>query len=371
MTKARKKRTVQSQLHSGYIISQKVDFWMTGGVSIIVMSMLLIYIALTDYKSSAPISTVFGGALLLHVLINWPHFMASYGLLYRPKTNIQKYKSSTIYVPIALLSIIIISLVTKTNHQPSMLSVNQDIAYFLWLVAAFYLAWHYTGQAWGMIATYSRLSGLELNAHERLTIRFGLRLLLLWHVVWGAQDLPKHWFGGLLNSHIDQLMFIINILACLAFLSSLVIWVGIKNRTGKAPDLRILASWLSIYMWYLVLYFMPEAYLFVQVSHALQYLPFPLRVELNRVANLRNKAKKISAIVWGAKYYVLLIMSGMIIFYLPEYVLTSTEQFTLAFMISSAISIHHYFIDSCIWRISNRDVKKSLFSHLVMKKNNI
>jgi len=361
---SKKKKNAPNKIYRGYIISPKIDFWMTGGASIIVMLILLIYIAFNDLGEASKVSTIMGSAILLHALINWPHFMGSYSLLYRPRTNIKKYKSATIYVPVILLSIIFLSITTAENQQWPAISVNQDIAYFLWLGAAFYLAWHYTGQTWGMIATYSKLSNLELKSYERLVIRLGLRILLIWHVIWGAQDLPAHWFGGYLSSNIEQLLFISNVLACSAFSSSFLVWVNIRARTGVTPDVRILASWLSIYMWYLVLFFMPEAYLLVQASHALQYLPFPLRVELNKLSYIRHGAKKISPILWSARYYFILISCGLTAFYLPEYASIKTEHFTLAFVIACAISIHHYFVDSCIWRISNADVKISLFSHL-------
>jgi hypothetical protein len=32
-------------------------------------------------------------------------------------------------------------------------------------------------------------------------------------------------------------------------------------------------------------------------------------------------------------------------------------------VIASVINIHHYFIDGCIWRISNPVVSKELFAH--------
>jgi hypothetical protein len=349
----------------GYIISPKIDFWMTGGVSILVMSMVLLYIGLNDIGATTPNSPFLGAALLLGTLINWPHFMGAYSLIYRPSGNIKKYKSATIYIPIALLFAILISVITGENSSESTtISVNQDFAYFIWLGAAFYLAWHYTGQAWGMIATYAKLSNLKLKQNERRVLRFGLRILLVWHVVWGAQDLPAHWFGGILSAHIEQLMWLMNITACTAFITSFLVWYNIKQTTGKIPDKRIIASWLSIYMWYLVLYFMPEAYLLVLASHALQYLPFPLRVEMNKTTPATNTTDKMTSILWGARYYVILVICGIVVFYFPEYLSSKTEPFTLAIVIASAVSIHHYFIDSCIWRISNADVKESLFSHL-------
>ena len=363
--KYKKRLTKSTKSSIGYIVSPQIDFWLTGGISIVLISILLCYITLNNIEKAIPTNALLSSALLLHTLINWPHFMSSYSLLYRPDGNIKKYKSATIYVPVILLLAILVSVITgKSGSEGFKLSVNQDFAYFMWLGAAFYLAWHYTGQAWGMIATYAKLSNLTLKKSEKIVLRLGLRILLMWHVIWGAQDLPAEWFGGILSTHIEQLMHLTNTLACLAFLASFLVWYNVKKRIGKLPDKRILASWLSIYMWYLILYFMPEAYLLVQASHALQYLPFPLRVELNKANIISSKISKAPQFMWSVRYYLVLVVSGMVIFYFPEYIPSANEQFTLAVVIASAISIHHYFIDGCIWHISNADVKVSLFSHL-------
>jgi len=37
-------------------------------------------------------------------------------------------------------------------------------------------------------------------------------------------------------------------------------------------------------------------------------------------------------------------------------------------VISAIINIHHFYTDSCIWKISNPTVKKDLFSHLTAER---
>lgn len=361
--KARNRHETSATASSvGYIISPRIDFWMTGGASIVVMGALLAYVALHGASSVSDKAALLSNIIIFQAMINWPHFIGAYGLLYRPSANIQKYPLAAIYVPLALVLVVVLSVVTGNNTTWSNVSVNQDIAYLFWLAAAFYLAWHYTGQAWGMIATFSRLSNLLLSAGERFVIRIGLRLLLIWHVVWGAQDLPVHWLVGM-HPYLPQLMQLMNVSCSAAFVAGIVVWIRARKRTGALPDARILASWGAIYSWYLVLFFMPEAYPLVQLSHALQYLAFPLRVELNRKAgtDVRDVAK---SAVWSAVYYVVLILAGLVVFYLPEAVSNVSQQYTFALMIASAVSIHHYFVDGCIWKIGNTDVRRVLFAHL-------
>jgi hypothetical protein len=359
----------QKPAQAGYILSERMDFLLTGGISICVMTLVLIYI-LWNGVADAPANVLpfIGSALMLHVLLNWPHFMGAYSILYQPISNIKKYPLATIYVPLGLIVLILVATFSSNDIGTHILAVNQDMAYFLWLVAAFYLAWHYTGQAWGMIITFSRLSGLELKSSEKLVIRTGLRLLLLWHVTWGAQDLPKHWLGGL-SEYLPELLQMLSVTCLVAFVAGLYVWLKIKQRNNHIPDRRILASWFSIYMWYLVLFFMPEAYLLVQFSHSLQYLPFPLRVEINRASFPMKATEQAKTLFFSLKYYLILIASGLVVFYLPAYLFPSTQPYTFGLLVASAVSIHHYFVDSCIWKISNPEVRRALFLHLSINKN--
>jgi len=356
-----KKATKREAAAPGYIISPAADFWLSGGISIAAMILLLIYIAAHGAAASADKSALLGSVFIWQALINWPHFMGAYGLLYRPAGNIRKFRLAALYVPLVLAALVVLSVMTGGAASWGAISVNQELGYFVWLGAAFYLAWHYTGQSWGMIATFLRLSNSELSANERLAVRGGLRMLLIWHVVWGAQDLPEHWLGGL-HAHLPALLSLMNVLCMLAFAAGAIVWFRLGKRLAKMPDRRILASWASIYLWYLVLYFMPAAYIVVQLSHALQYLAFPLRVELNRVSLSAKTEFKKSA--WSLRYYLMLVVSGALIFYLPAYASDASQKYTFALIVASVVSIHHYFVDSCIWKVSNPEVRKQLFAHL-------
>lgn len=356
---------------SGFIATPTLDFWLTGGVSVIIMAILLLtYWSNGDQDSS--ISTAISHAIVLQALVNWPHFMGAYGLLYQPISNLKKYPFSTLYVPILLLLCLVWSWISGPREL-GLWSVNQDLAYGIWLVAAFYLAWHYTGQAWGMMATFSRLSGLTLTPWQRIVLRVGLRLLLVWHVVWGAQDLPPTWLGGM-SAYIPLLLQIMTTLCVIAFLCGVGIWWLIRQQTGRWPDNRILIAWLAIYMWYWVLLLMPAAYIWVQFSHALQYLAFPIRMQVNK-AVVKQQASgasiKTASFSWqsGTKYYALLLVSGLVVFYLPMEFFSSTQQYGLPVLLASMVSIHHYFVDGCIWKISHPEVRRALFWHLPTQKS--
>lgn len=364
------KNKIVSQV-TGYIAAPALDFWLTGGISVVVMALLLLVYAFSE-PSAANMTAVISQAIVLQAVINWPHFMGAYALLYRPLQNIKKYPFSTLFVPMALLVCLVVALISAPVSGAADWGVNQDIAYILWLVAAFYLAWHYTGQAWGMMATFSRLSGLVLSTWQRLLLRSGLRLLLIWHVVWGAQDLPATWLGTI-KFYIPLLLQCLTIVCVLSFVVGLVIWCTIRSQLGRWPDRRVLVAWLAIYLWYWVLLLMPAAYVLVQLSHALQYLAFPLRMQVNQAAIAANMSplpakQRSSFLGMTIGYYFALVCAGVLVFYLPMVLFPGEQPYGLAVMLASIVSIHHYFVDGCIWKISHPEVRRSLFWHLPGQK---
>jgi hypothetical protein len=343
------------------LISPAIDFWCVGGLSIIVMCALILYYQVNGITNNG---INFQAILVMQLLINWPHFMASYRLLYAPAGNIKKHYVASLVVPSTLVLLITYAIFSAHGDDSSVVYIDQTITYYIWLIAAFYLAWHYTGQAWGMVAVFSKLAGIKLNGEERFLIRFGLRVLFVWHVTWGAQDLPESWLGPL-HPYLPAILNYISLLAFISFFMGVVGFLKIMSRTGKVPSKQMVAPWLAIFLWYLALSINPDAYIFVQVSHALQYLIFPFRVHLNEKRFFKVDCNSAVQFIYAGKYYLILILLGGLVFYSPELLFNNAQQgLTLATLVASAISIHHYFVDGCIWKISNPDVRKRLFKHV-------
>jgi hypothetical protein len=115
-------------------------------------------------------------------------------------------------------------------------------------------------------------------------------------------------------------------------------------------------------VWYGFLYCFPQSIFWVQIFHALQYLPFPLRVELNRADAARGQLGHLKT---GIVYFVMLAFTSAIIFGMIPWISTGLGQgsHSVWVAIASVINIHHYFIDGCIWHISNPVVRQDLFAH--------
>ena len=245
-----------------------------GGASIIVLLPLLLLrqngllaADVVAYPWLAPVMS------WLALLVNVPHFMASYRMVYRSRETILKHKWASMYVP-GFLGLYSAYAIWVAQDNPVWIALMA-------VIAGVYLAWHYTGQAWGMMATYAHLAGAPFDRTEMRRIRGGLRILLAWHVVW-------YFYWGSVTPGLRALFTtIFSILTQATFLAiGLGVWGLVRywRRTGRMPPIRTLIPWAAIFIWYAAMATHPAALFWVQMAHALQYLIFPLRVEMNRTA---------------------------------------------------------------------------------------
>ena len=125
-----------------------------------------------------------------------PHFMASYRLVYGSREMILRHKWASIYVPAILVAYIALALWDAQN-SPALVIV-------LVAVASGYLAWHYTGQVWGMMASYAYLAGTTLRAQRAIPHSDGTAhsARVARHVV--SLHAASEWRGGAPAVRADQ-----------------------------------------------------------------------------------------------------------------------------------------------------------------------
>lgn len=299
---------------------------------------------------------------LLTFGVNMPHFMASYRILYRSKETILRYKGASMIMPGLLLAYMFFAVwkgETDVRHVGRMM-----------FVGSVYLAWHYTGQIWGMMATYAFLAGAPFAPREKTLIRLGLRMQLVWHAAWVFQPVAENHAS---DSHVFGVLYLVmSVTTILAYLFAIAGFALYRRRTGKLPPLCASVAWLAMCVWYGALARHPDAIYWVQIAHAAQYLAFPLRVEINTFerAHPRESKRRVRlhllfyfaalALVWGlvdwSSEHIAVAMLGELWGSVSGSVF---PQALLAF-----VNIHHFFLDGCIWKISSPTVKEELFAHL-------
>lgn len=333
------------------IFTPGVDFLLAGGLSLIVFVPLLV-------SGRADLLFVGAGAqALIATLINMPHFMASYRLVYSSRAMILRHKWASIYVPAILVAYITLAL-WDAQHSPALVIV-------LVAVASAYLAWHYTGQVWGMMASYAYLAGTRFERVERFLIRTSLRILLVWHVTWFL-------YTQLRNPELVRPLYtLISAGTLVAFVLGGAGILLARRRVGRFPPARALVAWIAIFVWYAAMARDPRALFWVQIAHALQYLAFPVRVEMNRSARTAGSSPKRVALHMAAYGGILLLVSFAVAQLVPlsamgvlGNVFGEQPGRAAPILLLMFINIHHYFTDSVIWKISNPDVRRDLFAHI-------
>ncbi|MFP6672685.1 MAG: hypothetical protein VB857_14845, partial [Pirellulaceae bacterium] len=261
----------------------------------------------------------------LTVLLNNPHFMSSYRLLYRSREQVLRYRWSSMYMPLLLLAAAGFCLLGQMQVMTTggRLSQLSDVTLqVLGAVAALYLAWHYNGQAWGMTASFLYMAGVRVTQYERRCIRSAYWSLTAFHVIWSLSLFLQ---GHETLDQIKDAVFV---------LSLLMIPVGIHGfrcaarRTKKRIPLPALLPWIAIYFWYALVYVHDYALILLQLSHSLQYLCFTSRVELNLAS---RKTSSFNVRLFGVPLsvcllYLALLGSGWLVFELARFVPMTTPQ---------------------------------------------
>jgi hypothetical protein len=331
------------------IISPFVDTLCTGGLSLLVLVPLLALGRTDALILSAGLQAWVGA------LVNMPHFLASYRMVYRTRASIRAHPWAAIYVPILLLVACIAAVVAAR-------STDIPVSALL-TISSTYLAWHYTGQAWGMTATFTYLDGNPFDQRERRLVRGSLIILMAWHVVW------------FFHLGYEQYVDLTPLYEALSALTVVAVIMGVagfwlhKKRTGRIAPLRAWIPWIAILVWYgaMAVVGLPALFI-VQIAHALQYLIFPFRVEINRTA----RARQVVALHMGVYLVVLLAGSIIAAIALPLGAMAVVTDWlgsrpgqVVGFAISAFFNIHHYFTDGVVWKLRNPEVRQDLFGHLV------
>lgn len=333
------------------VLSPIVDLLCVGGLSLIVFIPLLLS-GRTDLLLIGA-----GAQAWVATAINMPHFMASYRIVYRSRQMIMQHKWASLYVPAALLTYIALAL-WQSQHSPILVII-------LVSVASAYLAWHYTGQVWGMMASYAYLDGTSFEKTERLLVRTSLRILLVWHVTWFL-------YTQLRDPTVVKPLYTLITGGTLVALALGATGLSLMwRRTGKLPPLRALVAWFALFVWYAMMARDPRAIFWIQIAHALQYLAFPIRVEINRTtAASPESGRRLGRhmVAYGAGLLAVSYVIGQVVPATAMSVIADVfgeEPGKVApVLVLMFINIHHYFTDGVIWKISNPEVRKELFAHV-------
>lgn len=366
--------------NSRYFFSPWVDFMTLGGGSLIVLTAIGLLI-----PKEVNIYFIAFTLWLAH-FINHPHFAHSYQIFY---SNFSKKLLSVEY-PLRLrlgywvsgvavpLTLIVFFAITFLSGNVIVLGLAINLMFFL-------VGWHYVKQGFGILMADAALKKCVFSSSERniLIVNAYACWFATWvyanQVVGDKQFFYVHYY----TFDAPEILFYL-LVAFFAFTSVLVVgMVCTRLAAGKGIPFNGLVAYLvSLYMWLVFVGINPLFVFIVPAFHSLQYLVVVWRYRINYAKAKNTSAESLGRLPFGKFfnsyiYYQMTIFigSGLLLGYFGfwgiPYFLSDVVAFDSFIWGSSIfvvmfwvfINIHHYFIDSVMWKKTNKDVFQHLFSN--------
>lgn len=357
-----------------YLFSPFLDFGLVGGFALAALTLLLLAVP-HDAASQSYLFTVLLMGVLVFV-VNDPHFMLSYQLLYsnygrklhafrQHRELWLRYVVAGIVVPAGMALYFLYAL------------ARQDAQLISWAFTAMYVSvsWHYAKQSYGLIIVLSAMKQIYYGRWQRHA------LLANAYVVWlfmcialvaadplilsdtvGFPYTPPHYIT-LSGEEWEWLGVIVTVSGLGAIIAA--VW------DKKAPSKTGLLGYLSMYYLLFLSGMHPLWVLVFPFFHSLQYLMFVYAYKRGEVGIKLSEAKdpgEAQAIRDYLKRFVLIaFVTSALFFAALPFALETLFNPAQAFLFPMAaialifINIHHYFIDNVIWRKENAEVSKCLF----------
>lgn len=348
------------------LLGPKTDIFMIGGASIIVC---LLYWMFVD--ASASTATVAVMAYNLSFIVNFPHFLSSYQLLYGDYRKHILKKKTFFWAAVLSPALIIGALAYGISTGNPIFLGYMAQAMFL------SVGWHYVKQIFGVAIVTSAVQKRYFSPWERNIIL--MNLFSVWALSWvnANQQIAKQDLDGMayFTLGLPEALQTATYIATGITLAAAT-WMLVRKyiKTGVRPAYSSLVGFASIYFWYLPTMGHPLFFYFVPFFHSLQYMLFVFAMKRNQAtadanafSNPETQRKVFMRKFWG--FLLLATILGGLAFELVPRNLDSFMPIGAGLMAGPGvwyfafalfINLHHYFIDNVIWRGDNEMLKTYL-----------
>jgi hypothetical protein len=366
-----------------YLVGPLVDFLLLGGASLIVLPLVAVLLPVDEFRPVVLVVT-----LALANVINHPHFACSYQIFYRnfrnklrgsqlPASLRIRYAFAGIVVPLALCGFF---LAAVAAGDAVLLGRAANLMAFL-------VGWHYVKQGYGMLMVDAVLKRNFFSTEEKRILIFNS--YACWLATWlhGNRVVRTNQYFSLEYYTFDVPDALFYVAACAAAITSLLA-IGKfaaryardgQNRVKGLPLNGVMAYLTSVYLWMMFVGINPLMVLIVPAFHSLQYLFVVWRYQQNFEHSKGDAADAADRRPFGrffrdlasyrlGMFALIALTLGYFGFWGAPELLDSVVLYDktlfgslFLFMFWIFINVHHYFIDSVIWKGTNPDVKKYLF----------
>lgn len=324
--------------------------------------MLLIFWFVTVSNVNLPWMPValFVGSLI----VNYPHYAATYHRVYRRWDDMKQYPFETIWTPLFLIAMAFVSF--------------QSPAAAPWYCLGYLMfsGYHYSGQTYGIALIFAGKSGVRLASWEKWILLIPIYAVYLYPVLlgnMGNSDVSQYGgdkaFYGLTLPNLSAPEPLPSI-TWWAFHLGIIAYAALTiNQIRKKQPFPMIVHlvFLSHITWFYTIaqsskYFM----MMIPFFHCLQYLVITayfhyrhseIPPELNAMGFVRTPH--------FGRYYLWLIIVGAIMFVPTPYIIEGMGWAKLnvaTAIVVSFINMHHFVLDAAIWKLRKPEIGQPLMT---------
>lgn len=364
-----------------YLYSPVVDFLLLGGGSLLVLPA----VALAFPAPERPAVLVAVSLVIAH-FVNHPHFAHSYQIFYKDfsskltnrdlsKSLRARYFISGILVPVILAAFFAIAM---SKGDLILLGLAANLMTLL-------VGWHYVKQGYGMLIVDSVLKRHYYGSIQKKILL--LNAYVVWAYAWTRVNVAiaeqDYWNLSYYSFALPE--WLLTATTALMALSTAaaagVILADLFSRPAPRPWNGVVAYFTTLYLWTAFVSFNPALLLLVPAFHSLQYLAVVWRFKLNATTSdaAAKERPKQPLFGWqlptvGTIRLLNFALMGMLLgflgfWWIPQKLdawvgydeaIFGPTLFLFVFWLF--INVHHYFLDSVMWRAENPEVRQNLFA---------
>lgn len=289
-------------------------------------------------------------------LLGYHHVIATYTRLAFDRQSLREYRFFVFVLPILVFA--------------ATFALAWSVG--VWAIASVYLYWqwfHYTRQSWGISQVYRAKSG-GLVDDDPLFSKLSFYLLPAWGILYRSWQAPETFL--FVELRVIPVPGLLVDIVGVAAVASLVMWGYRRFVAWQQGRLAVAHTWymLSHYAVFTVGYLaIPDityGWLVINVWHNAQYILFVWLFNTNRFKNGKDdSAPFLSEISQPNNIlrYLLICVAISTVVYLTGLVISSNQVVAglpMVVILFQAINFHHYIVDSRIWKVRKKTMKKTL-----------
>jgi hypothetical protein len=371
MSTAKKLNVGPNLTHAEAMIAQPAiisPFWdalLAGG-----LSAALFLLVNVSFARNAPDNSIAAFVFNLSFIVNFPHFLASYQLLYGDFRH--KIMSDTRF----MIAGLIVPIVLFVGMAEAFAAANPQVLGYFLVAMFFFVGWHYVKQTFGVMVVCNAYRKIFYNKSERFWLQ--ANMYSLWAVSFFNSNTHQASYAQLGVNYpslnlTEYPLFAARAVLVVSILGNLYMHVKKYVREGAVIPPSSIMAYLAIYIFLLPAAIHPFYGHMSPFFHSLQYLLFVFAYQRNKIGSEVEKLPDIEArrkrvVGIGGFFFGSIILGALAFSAIPSALDTlpiiNRALFgatPFVFFATVFINIHHYFIDNVIWKGNNPEIREHLF----------